>query len=269
MKKDWIQTLLEGTIAQRRPVTLHRRKLGASPLPCVPLALGKTLMLSALYADFQPDGYEVVRLRDITNVHSDERTAFYERIMAAEGVLDAIVDPGLPLDDLPALLAALRERREPVTVEDGGGVFLLGFIEKTGKSKLRLRYISTGGRMGAESARMPYEDIASVCFGGRYVRLVARYAEAAEGAEAEVEAETAAPADPAPVIPGSVDPAPIELASTDPAPISTPEPRRKPGPKPKPKGDAPVKDASNAGAAADAAAVFEAEAARPSRKKKG
>lgn len=210
MKKENIRALLEESIARRLPVALHRKKLNSPPLYCVPLAFSDELLLVALYADFQPDGYEVVRVRDISDVHSDERTAFHARIMAQEEVLPKLAAPSVPLDDFAALLAALGGQGEPVIVEDGGKTLLLGTIEKAGKSKLRMRYIGTDGQTDREPTRIAYEEIASVHFGGRYLNLVARYATPVE-------------------IPMN---APVEPPTAPPAQVETPSPT-KPAPKKK------------------------------------
>ncbi len=204
MKKENICVLLQEAIAQQQPVALQRKKLGAPPLYCVPLSLSERLLLVALYADFQPDGYEVVRLRDITEIRGDARTAFHARIMTQEGVLAKLTAPPVPLIDFGALLAALGEQREPVIVEDGGKGFLLGTIEKAGKSKLRVRYIGTDGQVDPDTTRIPYEDIASVHFGGRYLNLVARYAQIAAHVETAKADEAAIPAPAEPPAPKPV-----------------------------------------------------------------
>jgi hypothetical protein len=189
MKKNWIRTLLEEPMACRKPVAIQRKKLGVPPLYCVPLALSDALLLAALYTDFQFDGYQVVRLRDISSIQDDQRAVFHAHIMAGEQVLPSPPHQ-LPLTDFAALLAELAARGEPVAVEDDGKVFLLGAIEKAGKNKLRVRYIAADGRVDARSTRIPYEDIAAVRFGGRYLRLVARYAIAAEEEAADATADT-------------------------------------------------------------------------------
>ncbi len=176
MKKDWIRTLLVEPIALRQPVVLQRKKLDAVPLYCVPLAYSSALVLVALYTDFQLDGYQVVRLRDISGIQADARTHFHERILAAEQVQPLMVSPDLSIADFPSLLAELYARDIPVIVQSDSGGILLGPIAKAGKNKLRVRYIDAEGRADTEVTRIAYEDIASVCFGTRYLDMVTRYA---------------------------------------------------------------------------------------------
>lgn len=177
MKKDWIRTLLSDAIARRSSVAILRKKLGALPLLCIPLYMSEKLVIVAPYTDFQPDGFEVVRLRDISNVRSGEQAAFHEQIMQAEGVLNGLSAPNVSLANFPALLTDLLSLGEPVAVSGKDGTLLLGMIEKVGKKKLRVRYVDGDGHIDAEPTRMDYDEISSVAFASRYLRLVVQYAD--------------------------------------------------------------------------------------------
>lgn len=177
MKKDWIRTLLSDAIARRSPVAIMRKKIGALPLLCIPLQLSEKLVLVAPYTDFKPDGFEVVRLRDISNVRADEQAAFHEQVMQAEGVLKGLVPPQVSLESFPALLTDLFALGEPVAVSGKENVLLLGTIEKAGKKKLRVRYVDGEGHVDEDPTRFSYDDISSVSFGSRYLKLVVQYAD--------------------------------------------------------------------------------------------
>ena len=185
MKKDWIRTLLSDAIARRSPVALMRKKIGAMPLLCIPLQMSEKLVLVAPYADFKPDGFEVVRLRDISNVRADEQAAFHEQVMQGEGVLSQLCPPRVSLENFPALLSDLFALGEPVAVSGKENVLLLGTIEKAGKKKLRVRYVDGGGHVDEDPTRFAYEDISSVSFGNRYLKLVVQYADKLPAAEGE------------------------------------------------------------------------------------
>lgn len=187
MKKDWVRTLLLDAIERHFPVTLLRKKLEAMPLLCVPLGISDELVLVAPYVDFLPDGFEVVRQRDVSRIQEDGRSTFHGRIMQAEGVLAQLAAPeDIPLESFPELLQWLMLRGEPVLVNGKNGAYLLGLVEKLGKNRLGLRYIDAEGRTDSELSRIAYEDILSVAFGTRYLRLVAQYAEPPE-TEGEME----------------------------------------------------------------------------------
>lgn len=179
MNKDWARSLLADCIARRSPVEIFLRRSSAAPLCCVPLLMSERLALVAPYVDFYPDGYEVVRLRSISAVRAGDREAFHSHIMLHEGILDRLDTPPVSIDSFPALLTDLLAQDEPVIVS-GERALLLGSITKVGKKKLRVRYIDGLGRMDAEPTRMPYDDIDSVAFGNRYLRLVVRYAQDGE-----------------------------------------------------------------------------------------
>lgn len=176
MKKDWIRTLLGDAIARRSPVAILRKKLGAMPLLCIPLHMSEKLVLVAPYTDFQPDGFEVIRLRDISNVRLGEQAAFHEQVMHAEGVLSGLFPPKVSLESFSALLMDLFALGEPVAVSGKQNVLLLGVIERAGKKKLRVRYIDGEGHVDEDPTRFAYDDITSVSFGSRYLKLVVQYA---------------------------------------------------------------------------------------------
>ena len=178
MKKDWIRTLLSDAIARRSPVAILRKKLGVLPLLCIPLHMSEKLVIVAPYTDFQPDGFEVVRLRDISNVRSGEQAAFHEQVMQAEGVLTNLAVPAVSFENFPALLMDLFSLGEPVAVSVKNGALLLGMIEKVGKKRLRIRYVDGEGHIDAEPTRIEYDDISSVAFSSRYLKLVVQYADA-------------------------------------------------------------------------------------------
>ena len=177
MKKDWIRTLLSDAIARRSPVAIMRKKIGALPLLCIPLQMSEKLVLVAPYTDFKPDGFEVVRLRDISNVRADEQAAFHEQVMQAEGVLRGLIPPQVSLESVPALLTDLGALGEAVAVSGKENVLLLGTIEKAGKKKLRVRYVDGEGHVDEDPTRFSYDDISSVSFGSRYLKLVVQYAD--------------------------------------------------------------------------------------------
>lgn len=181
MKKEWVRSLLLDAIERHFPVTVLRKKLEVPPLLCVPLGVSENLVLVAPYVDFVPDGFEVVRLRDVSRIQEDGRSAFHGRIMQAEGVLAQLAAPeDIPLEGFPEVLQWLMLRGEPVAVNGKNDAYLLGMVEKVGKNRLSLRYISAEGQMDNELSRIEYEDIISVAFGSRYLRLVAQYAEPPE-----------------------------------------------------------------------------------------
>ena len=84
----------------------------------------------------------------------------------------------MSLESFSALLTDLFAQGEPVIVS-GKEDLLLGTIEKAGKKKLQVRYIDGMGRVDEDLTRLPYDDITSVAFGNRYLKLVVQYAEGA------------------------------------------------------------------------------------------
>jgi len=244
MKKENLHARIEESIARGRPVALLRKKLDAPPLYCVPLAQSDALLLAALYTDFLPGGFVVVRQRDITGARSGARAEFHARILEREVAWPTPDTPSVPLDGFSALLSGLQARHEPVIIEGKSDDYLLGGIEKVGKNKLSVRRIGMDGRIDGQASRIDLADITSVSFGGRYLRLVARHASPppSTGKErGEKEAppiqNTAPPTQKTSASEAGV--AKQKNAARNPGtvhPKAGPTVRRKPGPKPKARG---------------------------------
>src|SRR5262249_25569874 len=75
------------------------------------LGVGRDLVLLQQFHDFYPEGYAVLRLRDVTDLRSGKYERHWERMLAGEGLLERVGIPyNVPLEDVPGLLKALQQR---------------------------------------------------------------------------------------------------------------------------------------------------------------
>lgn len=145
-----------------------------------PLALDETLVLVRSLHDFAVNGFAVLRLRDVTEVHSGDPERFFERVLRAEGALDAAapVKP-VPLGGWAEVLEAVRAHYRYAIVEcerADGGAFYLGELAAVDDDEVALHFIAVTGTREVALTRVPLDEVTLVRFDERYVNLFGRYA---------------------------------------------------------------------------------------------
>ena len=139
------------------------------------------LLLHVVDRDFlKCDGYEAVRLCDITDVQmtTDWVSDARERLG-----LEAVLQPDVLLIDLPGLLSsvdahfpALGIKREEIEPDN----LHIGRIEKLRKKSVTLREVGRHGEWHSEETRYRLKDITRVTFGGTYMKALLDFARAQE-----------------------------------------------------------------------------------------
>ena len=147
------------------------------------LALGREWVLLQQFHDFYPEGYTALRVRDITNVRAGEYERHWERMFAAEGLLDQIGVPGaLPLDETSRMLTALQQRDQNVIVEcehsdEDMEEFHIGQILSVDAGSVGFANFDALGRWDDAPHVIPLRKITTVQFETPYVRTFSRYLE--------------------------------------------------------------------------------------------
>ncbi len=183
MDEDEVGRQLRSLVGTRKKVRLTRG------LPSEPrhngfvLATGREWVLLQQLHDFYPEGYAAVRMRDITDVRSGEYERHWERMLAAEGLLDRITAPGdVPLDDIHQLLLALQRRGENVIVEcedpdEDLEDFYIGQILSVDEGSVCFANFDGLGRWDDSPHVIPYAEITKVQFETPYVHTFSKYLE--------------------------------------------------------------------------------------------
>lgn len=176
-----LRKAITAAIADGRPVRIDRHPPYEEAIDGIPLALGRTLLLvHVINPDLLlPDGWAVVRVKDVAAVHSRPWDGFVARILADESLLPVpLTVPDLRLDAWAQLLADLHARGERVSVEceEADDGFFVGALHKAGRDEVEIQHIDTAGRWEYESWWIRYGDITRVCFGSRYIEVFCRYA---------------------------------------------------------------------------------------------
>lgn len=123
------------------------------------------------------DGYEIVRIDDVTDVEDDRESGYIERAVAGLG--RPKVDFHLPDD--AATQDVLRSAADHSTlvcvfleVEDDSPL-LIGHLNHLGDMKFEIQLIGPRGVWELEPSRWWYKDVTRVTFGGRYSAALERF----------------------------------------------------------------------------------------------
>jgi hypothetical protein len=142
---------------------------------------GELVMLHALSDRLDLDGYEIVRLRDITECTADfERRGVYEAALRLKGChprpvagirLDGIEAAIESVDSLFPVIVLHRERVAPHEVA-------IGRVAATQRSGVRLRWLSPSAEWCDDATLYRYASITRIGFAGEYETTLARLAAA-------------------------------------------------------------------------------------------
>jgi hypothetical protein len=141
----------------------------------------KWLLLNIVDRDFlQNDGYEALRLIDITDV---EITTDWVALARERLGLEPVPQPDVLLIDLPGLLSsvdahfpALGIEREDIDPE----ILHVGRIEKLKKKTVTLHEVGRHAEWHSEETQYRLKDITRVTFGNTYMKSLLEFARAQE-----------------------------------------------------------------------------------------
>jgi hypothetical protein len=145
------------------------------------VAVGRDWVLLQQFHDFYPEGYAALRVKDITDIRSNEYERLWERMLAAEGILDQLTLPyDVPLEDIQHLLTALQRRGDNIIVEceDANQEiedFYIGQVLSLDDDSLSFANFDALGRWDDAPDTIPFNEITQVQFETPYVRIFSKY----------------------------------------------------------------------------------------------
>jgi len=181
--KDEVRQQLRSLVGTRKKVRLTRGFPSEPRHNGFVLAVGREWTLLQQFHDFSPEGYTVLRVQDITGVRSGEYERHWERMLAAEGLLDRISVPGdVPLDDIPEILKWLQRRCQNIIVEcedleEDVEDFYIGQILSVDEEGVCFANFDGLGRWDKAPHAIPFGEITKVQFETPYVETFSRYLE--------------------------------------------------------------------------------------------
>lgn len=168
-------------VGTRRKVLLERSTPSDHRISGYVLAVDKGLVFLRQFDDFEPDGYCVLRERDIISLRSGEHERHWDHMLQSEGLLGGLRNP--PRIDLSSMASAIQsiealerfliieceDDREPI--ED----FYLGELVEIDTESVHLRTVDALGRWEPSVAMVPLVEITQVQFSTAYLRHFVKY----------------------------------------------------------------------------------------------
>ncbi len=176
---------LDSAIADRSLVQIERGGFDARDriVHGYPLATGDDLVLLSILSDrIDLDGYEVIRIRDITSCELDfPRKDFYQKALELKGEVPTPV-LALDLSSIAALLDS-AQRQFPLLVihreRAVPGECEVGRLKLTSDEAFAIRYIDPSAQWADDSEHYRYADVTRVGFGDEYAKTLALVARVA------------------------------------------------------------------------------------------
>lgn len=173
-------TILREHAGTRRKVRIERNR------PCHRMLYGYVidaangLALVHPFDDFQPDGYAIIREEDIVAVRQGDHEAFWDRVLAAEGLLGGLDDP--PKIDLRSMADAIADAasRYPFLIiecedeDEDIRDFYFAKVTAVTPTHVRLRCVDGLARW-EDPEPVPLQDITMVQIATPYVTRFAKY----------------------------------------------------------------------------------------------
>lgn len=145
------------------------------------LGVGRDLVVLQQFHDFQPEGYAVLRLNDITHIRSGRYERQWEHMLAAEGTLARVGLPyDVPLDSMALLLRGLQQIGRNIIVESEDPVrelndFYIGQVLGVTDESLYFANFDALGRWDKRPHTILLSEITNVQFETPYANTFSKY----------------------------------------------------------------------------------------------
>jgi hypothetical protein len=172
---------LRSFVGTRKRVILTRPYPSHAYLNGFVVALGYEWVLLQNFHDFHPEGYVALRVRDVTDIRSDEHERLWERMLAGEGLIDRIPIPDdVRLSDASDLLESLQERGRYVIVESEDPDedlrdFHIGLILSVDADSVCLAHFDGLGVWDDAPHVIPFDEITKVQIEAPYAQIFSKY----------------------------------------------------------------------------------------------
>lgn len=179
MNKSEKIEFIKQNIEALHEIKIIRRKIDADDLFVIPLAIGQNLVLLQNLFDFDLDGYEIIRIKDITSAIITKGQQFSQFILKEEGILDQVRKPSiLSVDNWKDVITELSNLDKNIIVEcetKETSEFYIGKITGSDKKSLFLLYFNGAGEWDDEPTEILLKDITSIKFDSRYINIYSKY----------------------------------------------------------------------------------------------
>lgn len=179
--RDAIADQLRDAAGAQRPVRVERdhKWWAADVYGLVASVTSRWVVIQALQDAVYLDGYEVVRIKDITGVEDNSESGYIERAVVGLGhpEADFQLPEGASTGDV---LRAAANHSAVVSVfieKKDDRARLIGDIHRLGEKEFDIQLIGPKGVWEVEPIRERYKDVTRVSFGDRYSAALERFGE--------------------------------------------------------------------------------------------
>jgi hypothetical protein len=179
VKKSEMREKLLEHIEQSHLIKIERKKIDEEDYNCIPLSMGKKLVLIKNYVDFLFNGYVIIRFKDFTNVRYNDVDKFAEYILQNENQIrerePIIVSE---LDNWKDTFKELKKLNKYLRLERDDGEFIkynFGEIVDVENDGITFHHFNALGEWDNKLIDIKYKDIMLVEVDDRYTRLFSKY----------------------------------------------------------------------------------------------
>lgn len=128
--------------------------------------------------DFEFDGFEIIRLEDITGIYYDNVDKFINNIFINEGINFTIGDVlSININSYIDIMRFFLNKKENITIEcEKYGDFYIGKIIEVSDEYVKILCFDAEGYWDKDPSTIFYKDITSISFRNRYLKYMSKYA---------------------------------------------------------------------------------------------
>lgn len=142
-----------------------------------PIAFSDKFVIICYEYDFQFDGFEIIRLEDITNIYYDDIDKFINYIFTKENIQPSNEDTfNFSIHSYKDIMQFFLNENENIIIEcEKCGEFYIGKIIEVFEEYVCFLGFDAEGNWDEEPSNILYNDITSISFRNRYLIYMSKY----------------------------------------------------------------------------------------------
>lgn len=157
---------------------IERNNIDEFKKSCKPILFNKNFLLICYEYDFEFDGFEIIRLKDITNIIYDDVDVFINNIIINENISSIQSDfVDININNYYNIFNYFAKNSENLIIEcEGSGDFYIGKVVEIYDNYIKFLNFDGEGVWDKEPLCISYDDITLISFRNRYVKYMSKYA---------------------------------------------------------------------------------------------
>jgi len=172
---------LSSYVGTRRKVRVERNRPSDRLVNGYILEIRNGLILIHPFDDFEPDGYAVIRVRDVVGVRSNHYERLWDRMLSGEGLLGGLdAAPEVDLSGMRSVIVSAAARFRFVVIEcedehESLQDFYLGEVIDVVGDIVRFRCLNALANWDEEIVEIRMDEITKVEFDTPYIQRFTKY----------------------------------------------------------------------------------------------